>query len=221
VDDAHYGGDYSQLVESGFREKSAGAHLQGVLRTQASDELPCRCGAAVILLLSFFSTSFRSSLGPSALSSLPLFSPRLSALLFHLGLPLLPGLLSLGLRRLDLLVPLDLGPLLVLLLPLQPYCLLLALRSGLIALNSPGPLLLPISVIMPAFPVLLKLSIGDPVIMPRVSVPVMASVVSSPARVDIKIETRNMIEVGPTSIIVMRAIPVAIPEAPPPAVMEK
>ena len=137
-----------------------------------------------------------------------------------IDLPLLLGLLSLGARRLGLLVPLDLGPLLVLLLPLQPHCLLLPLRSGLIALNSPGPLLLPISVIMPAFPVLLKLSIGDTVIMPRVSVPVMVCVVSSPARVDIKIETRNVIEVGPASVIVMRAIPVAVPEAPPPAVME-
>jgi hypothetical protein len=49
----------------------------------------------------------------------------------------------------------------------------------------------------------------------------MVSVVSSPARVDIKIETRNVIEVSPASVIVTRTIPVAVPEAPPPAVMEK
>ncbi len=190
------------------------------------------------ILLSSFLPPFGFPLRPSAFrSALPFLALRLSVLSLDLRLPLLRlrrplGLLlklplrrrlwSLRLRRPDLLlVLLDLGPLLVLLLPLLSQCLLLLSRSRLVTLNSPGLLLLPIPVIVPAFPALLKPAVVDPLIIPWVSVPVMASVVPSPARVDIIIEAWDMIEIGPAPIVITGAVPVPIPQAPPPAVVEE
>ena len=171
----------------------------------------------------FFFPSFRFTLRPL------LLAPGLSMLLrgsLRLRLPLLLlslRLLGLGLslHRSLLLLPLNLRPLLILLLPLLPHCLLLSLRPRLITLDAIGFLPLPISIGMPAFPVLLKLSVWNPLIVPRVSAPIMVSVISSPTWVYIEIEPWDMIKVGPTPVIIVRAIPAAFPQIPPPAVIEK
>ena len=42
----------------------------------------------------------------------------------------------------------------------------------------------------------------DPFIVPPVSVPIMASVISSPTRVYIKIETWYSVKIGPTPVII-------------------
>jgi hypothetical protein len=74
---------------------------------------------------------------------------------------------------------------------------------------------------MPALPVLLKSLGRNPLIVPAVPVPIMMTVVSSPAWVYIKIKARNMAVIHPPAVIVMRAIPTAFPWAPPPSVPEK
>lgn len=95
------------------------------------------------------------------------------------------------------------------------------MRSRLIALNAPGSLSFPISIIIPALPVLLKSSARDSFIVPPVSVPIMIPVVPSPARVYIKIKTWDIIVITPTTIIIMGAIPTTFPQTPPPTIPEK
>jgi hypothetical protein len=56
---------------------------------------------------------------------------------------------------------------------------------------------------MPALPVLLKLLIRNPLIVPPVPVPIMVPVVSSPAWVYIKIEAWNSVIITPALIIIM------------------
>jgi hypothetical protein len=116
---------------------------------------------------------------------------------------------------------LNLRPLLILVLPLMSQFLSLGLWSGLIALDAPGPSPFPVSIIMPALPVLLKSLVRNPLIVPRVSVPMMISVVSSPTWVYIKIKTWNSVIISPTPVIIMRAIPTTFPWTPPPAIVEK
>jgi hypothetical protein len=70
----------------------------------------------------------------------------------------------------------------------MPQFLALLLRSRVIALDAPVSLPFPMSIIMPAPPAVLEAFVIYPFIVPRVSVPVMASVVSSPTRVHIKIK---------------------------------
>jgi hypothetical protein len=79
----------------------------------------------------------------------------------------------------------------------------------------------PMPVILPAPPVPLKLPVGNPVIVPTVSVPVMASVVCSPTGVYIEIESGDVIIIGPTPVIILRAIPKTVMETPPEAIPEK
>jgi hypothetical protein len=140
------------------------------------------------------------------------------------GLTLLRlGLLNLGLSLLFhlLLMSLNLRQLMILLLPLLSEFLPLRLRSRLIALDAPGSLLLPISIIIPALPVLLKSFVRNSFIVPSVSVPIMVSVVRSPTWVYIKIKTWNTVVIGPTPVRIIRAIPTAFPWAPPPTTPEK
>jgi hypothetical protein len=120
-----------------------------------------------------------------------------------------------------LLVFLDLGPLLILSLPLAPHLLPLLLWPGTIALNAPIPLFFPMSVAVPASPVGLKALVRDPLIVPAVSVPVVISVVASPARIHVVIEARDAVIVSPTAVVVMGARPAAVPLTPPPAVPEE
>jgi hypothetical protein len=148
----------------------------------------------------------------SLLLSLRLLSLRLSLWLLDSPLRLLSQWLSLLL---------NLRPLLILLLPLLPQYLLLLWRPRLIALDAPVFLPLPILIRVPALPILLKSLVGNLLIVPPVPLPVMVSVVSSPTRIYIEIELWNMIEVGPTTVVVARAIPTAFPQTPPPAVIEK
>jgi hypothetical protein len=56
---------------------------------------------------------------------------------------------------------------------------------------------------MPALPVLLKLLVRNPFIVPPVPVPIMVSVVSSPTRVYIKIEAWNIVVITPALVIIM------------------
>jgi hypothetical protein len=72
-----------------------------------------------------------------------------------------------------------------------------------ILLDIPGSLPFPISVIIPAIPVPLKLSVRNPFIVPPVSVPIMVSVVSSPSWVYIIIKDWNIVIISPTPVIIM------------------
>jgi hypothetical protein len=123
-------------------------------------------------------------LGVLRLPNLRFFLPALS-LLLHL-----------------LLMSLNLRPLLILLLPLMSQFLSLWLRSRLIALDAPGPPPFPVSIILPALPVLSKPWLGNRLIVPPVSVPIMVTVVSPPAGVYIKIKARNSVVIGPTPIVI-------------------
>jgi hypothetical protein len=73
----------------------------------------------------------------------------------------------------------------------------------LIVLDTPGSLPLPIAIMIPALPVLLKLLVRDLFIVPPVSVPILVSVVSSPTRVYIIIKRGYVVIIGPTTVIVI------------------
>ena len=114
--------------------------------------------------------------------------------LLHLGWSLL--LLSL------LLMLLDLGSLLILLLPLLSQFLALWLWSRLVALDVPRSLPFPMSIFLPALPVLLKSLVRNRFIVPPVPVPIMVSVVASPPGVDIKIKTGHTVIIPPAPVII-------------------
>ena len=116
---------------------------------------------------------------------------------------------------------LNLRPLFVLLLPLMSEFLSLLLWSRLIALDAPGSLPFPMSIIIPPLPVLSTSLVRNPFKVPSVTVPIMFSVVSSPPRVHIIIKTWNAVIINPTPVIIMRAIPTPFPWTPPPAIPEK
>jgi hypothetical protein len=59
------------------------------------------------------------------------------------------------------------------------------------------------SIFMPALPVLLKSLVRNPVIVPPVPIPIMVSVVSSPAWVYVKIETWDLVIISPAAVIIM------------------
>ncbi|NJD55580.1 MAG: hypothetical protein FIA94_04145 [Nitrospirae bacterium] len=135
--------------------------------------------------------------------------------------PLPVLLLLFPLFLLLLLMPPDLRSLLILFLPLMSQLLPLFLWPTLIALDAPGLLPFPISITVPVLPVTVKSLVRNPFIVPAVSVPIMVSVVASPARVYIIIELWNIPIESPTPIIIIRAIPAAFPWTPPPAVPEE
>ena len=137
---------------------------------------------------------------------------RLRSWWLTLRLSLLPALL---------LMLLNLRPLLIHLLPFTPQLLSLLLWPRVITLDAPGSLSFPMSVSLPGPPVPMQSLRGDPLIMPRVPVPIALPVISSPARVHIKIETRNTAIITPAAVIIMGAIPAAFPRTPPPATPEK
>jgi hypothetical protein len=103
-----------------------------------------------------------------------------------------------------LLMLLDLRSLLILLLPLHSYFLSLLWRSGLIALDAPvvSPTTRPIISIIPTPPVLLKSWLRDRLIVPRLSVPISVSVVSSPTRVYIIIKTGDIVIITPATVVI-------------------
>lgn len=159
--------------------------------------------------------------------SLRLLRMRLPLRLLWLAItrsPLLLGRLNLALPWLLLLLLLmflNLGFLLILFFPLMPQLLPLLLRSRLITLNSPGSVMLPMSTVLPAPPVLLKSLRGDSLIVPPVPVPIVFAVVPSPARIYIEIKTGNIFIIRPPLVVMMGAIPTPFPWSPPPAVPEK
>jgi len=81
----------------------------------------------------------------------------------------------------------------------------------LIALDAPGSSPFPVSIITPDLPVLVKSLVRNPFIVPRVSVPMTVSVVSSPTWVYIKIKAWNSVIINPTPVIMIRAIPTTLP----------
>ena len=148
--------------------------------------------------------------------NLPLLLP------LNLRLPLLALSLRLSLIVLHLLLmPLYLRLLPVALLPLHSYFFGLSLRPGLIVLHAPGSVSLPVLIVMPLFPVALQPLMGNPFIVPPVTGPVPGSVVVSPFGIDVIIKARNIIVIGPALVIRARAVPAALPWAPPPAIPEK
>ncbi len=192
----------------------------------------CQAPAAKINVLRPRVTLTSMFLLPSSRPSMTLFMLRSPLVLLDpslwlsLGLSLLLWLLrrSLGLPSLWLsllLVLLNLGPLLILLLPLLPDGLSLLWRPALITLDAPGFLRCPIVIRMPVLPVLLEPLVRNPFIVPRVPAPIMVSVVSSPTGVHVEIETGNMVEITPAPVIIMRAVPATVPWAPPPAIIEE
>ena len=92
-------------------------------------------------------------------------------------------------------------PLLIVGFPLLSEFLSLVLRTRLIALDAPGPLPFPMVIRLPALPVLAKLLVRNPFIVPRVSVPGMVVVVFSPAGVDVIIEPGDAVVVSPSAVV--------------------
>ncbi len=74
---------------------------------------------------------------------------------------------------------------------------------------------------LPALPVLLKLLGRNPLVVPPVPVPIVASVVSSPTWVDIKIKPGHMGIIPPPPVIIPGAIPPTFPRTPPPSIPEE
>jgi hypothetical protein len=101
-----------------------------------------------------------------------------------------------------LLISPDIRPLAILLLPLISQLLSVLWWWRLIALDPPRSSSFPISVIIPAPPVLLEPSVRDPFIVPAATVPVTVPVVSSPARVYIVIETWYVTIITPSPVII-------------------
>jgi len=110
---------------------------------------------------------------------------------------LLP-LVSLARARLGLLIPLLPGP-----------------------LNSPIMLFFPILVLFPALPVLLNLVVGNPLVLPRISSPIMVFVALPPPWGNLLIKGRGIGIIGPILVIAARTVPAAVPWPIPPAVMEE
>jgi len=180
-----------------------------------------RLSLLFLYLLPLLSLNFRLPL--LFLNLLPLLPLNLRLPLLFLNLPLLlslslrPSLILLHL----LLMPLHLRLLPVVLLPLHPYFLDLSLRPGSIALHAPCFVSLPVLIVMPLFPVVLQPPMGNPFVVPPVTVPGPGSVVVSPIGVDVIIKTRNIIVIAPVPVVGARAVPAALPWAPPPAIPEK
>jgi hypothetical protein len=63
--------------------------------------------------------------------------------------------------------------------------------------------------------------VRNPFIVPSVPIPITVSVVSSPARIYIIIETGDSVIIPPTMVIIQGAIPMTSPWTPPPATPEK
>jgi hypothetical protein len=68
--------------------------------------------------------------------------------------------------------------------------------------NIPPSFSFPISVALPSPPVLFKMLVGDPSVVPWVSMPVMVSVIISPPEVYIIIKIRDVSVIDPTPIII-------------------
>jgi len=127
----------------------------------------------------------------------------------------------LKLRLSLLLMLLDLRSLLILLLPLLSEFLSLCLGARVIVLDAPRALPFPMALLLPALPVLLQALGRNPLIVPRVPVPIMGSVVASPAGVDIIIEPWDPVVISPTPVVIPGAVPPPFPGTPPPPIPEE
>src|SRR4030042_3566312 len=169
---------------------------------------------------------------PDLRLSLLLFLPRLPGLRLSLLLLLsrLPGLrLSLllllsrlpGLRlslllllsrlpglRLSLLLPFplfmfpDVRSPCIFILSLPSYFLLSLLWKRLISFHVPFSFSFPISTAIPTFPVLFKLLVGNPSVVPSMSMPMPVSIVSSPTRINIIVKIGDVLIIDPTPIVI-------------------
>jgi len=104
-----------------------------------------------------------------------------------------------GLRQ----IPLALETLFILLLVLAPQLLPLLLWLGFVVLDTPSFLFFPISFAIPIPPVMLKLSLGNALIVPVVATPIALTVVSSPFRIHIVIKIRNPAIMPPSPVVIM------------------
>ena len=127
----------------------------------------------------------------------------------------------LPLLRSRLQMPLYLRPLPVLLLPLLAYLVPLLPGLRLVVLNPPRAVLFPVSRFIPASPIVLQLAVRNRLVIPGMPAPIVASVVTTPAGIDIVVETGDIVIVEPAAAVVMRAIPATVPKTPPPAVPEE
>jgi hypothetical protein len=67
----------------------------------------------------------------------------------------------------------------------------------------------------------LEVLAGDAVVVPLAAVPVMVSVIASPALIHMMVEPWGAVVMGPAPIVIMGAIPAAFIWTPPPAVPEE
>src|SRR3990172_8236365 len=170
----------------------------------------------VILLSMFYLPSFRFSLRLRVLWLLNLRSLLLSLRLLNSLLRLSSWLLNLRLSLLLTLRFMNLGLPLLLLSPLfmfldvrSPSIFILSLPSqflfllwwrGLIFFDVPFSFSFPISITMPASPVLLKMLMRNPLVVPPMPMPIMISVESSPTKVYIKIKIWDISIINPIPI---------------------
>ncbi len=116
--------------------------------------------------------------------------------------PLRPlRLLAVRALYLGLLMLPNLRPLLIVGFPLLSEFLSLLCRARLIALDTPGSLPFPMVIRLPALPVLVKLVVRNPFIVPLVSVPGVVSVVFSPAGVDVIIKRGDAAVMRPSAVV--------------------
>jgi len=97
---------------------------------------------------------------------------------------------------------LNLGPLVILHPPLISEMIPLLVRSRFVILDIPGPFSSPMPAIVPFPPIVMHVTVVNSLIPPRVSVPVSVPVESPPTRIHVKIEPRNMTVVTPASVII-------------------
>ena len=94
------------------------------------------------------------------------------------------------------------------------------MRMGLIPLDAVTVLPFPILVSFPMVPVPFSLLVGHAFVVPRMAFPAVLMVTMSPVFRHIPIKTRLSIIIDPAPVIILGAVPMPLPWAPPKAVKE-
>ena len=77
--------------------------------------------------------------------------------------------------------------------------------------DVPRSLSLPVLIVLPGSPVISEFPVGDLLVVPGVSLPVMISVICPPLRVYFVIKRRHLIIIRPVSVVILRTVPIAVP----------
>jgi len=167
-------------------------HLPVLRRSLLLPRGPLRSGLPLLLGPGFLRAGLSLLLSPGFLRA-GLF------LLFAFGL-VHPGSFLLLLPQ--LLMFLNLGPLVILRPPLISEMSPLPVRSRFVVLDVPGPFSSPMPAIVPFPPIVMHVTMVNSFIPPRVSVPVPVPVESPPSRIHVKVEPGNMTVIAPASVII-------------------